>query len=125
MTHLLQIGAGGFCGAIARYLLSGWAYAVLGDRWAWGTLTVNICGSFLLGLVMTFTQRSVLVSEPMRDAVAIGFLGALTTFSTFSWETVQFLRSGSYVLGGLNLVANCALCLIAVAAGSAAITRLA
>ena len=124
MAHLLLIGLGGFFGAIARYVLSGWAYATFGHGWAWGTLVVNVCGSLFLGMTMTFSQRSLLLSEPLRDAIAIGFLGALTTFSTFSWETVQFLRAGALLQGGLNLVANCALCLVAVAAGIATLTRL-
>lgn len=122
--HLLFIGLGGFCGAISRYLISGWAHAVLGDRWAWGTLTVNVLGSFLLGALMTFAQRSVALPVPMRDALTVGFLGALTTFSTFSWETVQYLRSGALVLGGLNLLGNCALCLGAVYLGITALSRI-
>lgn len=124
MLHVLLIGCGGFVGAVARYLISGWAHALLGDRWAWGTLCVNILGAFLLGGLMAFAQRSVLLSGVTRDALAVGFLGALTTFSTFSWETVQFVRNGAYVLGGLNLLANCALCLLAVSAGIAALSRL-
>lgn len=124
MGHLLYIGAGGFCGAIARYLISGWTYAALGDRWAWGTLAVNLIGSFLLGAVMAFAQRSVALSPPVRDAITVGFLGALTTFSTFSWETMQYLRSGALVLGGLNILANCVLCLLAVAAGIATLSHL-
>lgn len=122
--HLVYIGLGGFLGAISRYLISGWAFQALGDRWAWGTLAVNVLGSFLLGALMTLAQRSVVVSPPMRDAVTIGFLGALTTFSTFSWETVHFLRSGALLLGGLNVVANCVLCLGAVYLGIALLSRL-
>ncbi len=122
--HLVSIGLGGFVGAISRYLISGWAHALLGDRWAWGTLAVNVLGSFCLGLLMTLVQRSVAVSPPLRDALTVGFLGALTTFSTFSWETVQYLRAGALVLGGLNVAANCALCLAAVYVGMTLLERI-
>lgn len=124
MRTLLFIGAGGFLGAISRYLVSGWAHGVLGSQWAWGTLTVNVLGSFLLGAVMTVVQRTGLLTGPLRDACTIGFLGALTTFSTFSWETVQYMRTGAFWLGGLNLLANCVLCFLAVGAGVAALSRL-
>lgn len=124
MGHLLYIGVGGFFGAISRYLISGWTYTVLGDRWAWGTLAVNVLGSFLLGILMTQAQRSVALPAATRDALTIGFLGALTTFSTFSWETMQYVRSGALLLGGLNIAANCVLCLLAVAAGIAALSHL-
>ena len=100
-------------------MISGWTYAVLGDRWAWGTVVVNVLGSFLLGVLMTLAERSVALPVGMRDALAVGFLGALTTFSTFSWETMYFFRSGAVMLGGLNILANCVLCIAAVLAGIA------
>lgn len=124
MWSVVAIGCGGFLGAVSRYFLSGWAHAALGDRWAWGTLAVNVVGSFLIGALMTVAQRSLLLTGPLRDGCTIGFLGALTTFSTFSWETMQYLRSGSYLLGGLNVAANCLLCFAAVAAGVAALSQL-
>ncbi|MBI5682855.1 MAG: fluoride efflux transporter CrcB [Deltaproteobacteria bacterium] len=108
------IGLGGFFGSIARYLLSGWTYKLFGTTLPHGTLLVNVIGSFLLGLIMELSIRSALISDELRIAFTIGFLGAFTTFSTFSYETYKLLEDGSLFLAGANIVLNLFLCLFAV-----------
>ena len=114
---MLMIAMAGALGALSRYALSGAVYALLGSGFAWGTLIVNILGSFLLGLVMQIGLSTDVLPPHLRTAIAIGFLGAFTTFSTFSYETVQFLQEGSWGAASLNILSSVALGLIAVAAG--------
>jgi CrcB protein len=119
MKTLLLVGAGGFAGAVARYLMSGWVYGLVGTRLPYGTLAVNVAGSLLLGVVATLgAGRLGLVTPEIRALVAIGFLGAFTTFSTFSLESFRLLEEGSYLFAALNMAGNLTLCLVAVAAGA-------
>ena len=92
---VLVVGVGGAFGAIARYLATDWVRAMAGDAFPWGTLAVNVAGSFALGFLMVWLQASV-PSSQMRQLVAIGFLGSFTTFSTFSYEAVALLQTGSW-----------------------------
>jgi CrcB protein len=118
MTTLVLVGCGGFAGAVARYLVSGWTYGWLGTRLPYGTLAVNVLGSLLLGAVACLgSERLGVVTPEARALVAIGFLGAFTTFSTFSWETFRLLQEGSLWLAAVNIAANVVLCVAAVAAG--------
>ncbi|MEO1086481.1 MAG: fluoride efflux transporter CrcB [Acidobacteriota bacterium] len=104
MIQLLWIGCGGFLGAIARHLLSSWA-----QRWAplafpLGTLAVNVVGCFALGALMAWLERG--APPTLRPLVGVGFLGALTTFSTFGYETLELLRQGEMLLAAASVVAN-------------------
>lgn len=97
LSRLLLVAVGGAGGAVARYLLSGWVTT----RWAhesafpWGTLVVNVVGSFALGLLMGLGGEGRLLMPPAaRVLLGMGFLGAFTTYSTFSYETVEALRLG-------------------------------
>jgi CrcB protein len=120
MKTLLLVGAGGFAGAIARYLVSGWIYGLVGTRLPYGTLAVNVAGSLLLGLVAALgTGRIGVVTPELRALVAIGFLGAFTTFSTFSLESFRLLEEGSYLFAAVNMAGNLVLCLAATGAGIA------
>ena len=120
MKMLLLVGAGGFAGAISRYLVSGWVYSLVGARLPYGTLAVNVAGSLLLGLVAALgTGRLGVVTPEVRALVAIGFLGAFTTFSTFSLESFRLLEEGSYLFAAINMASNLVLCLTATAAGIA------
>ncbi|AKG53886.1 CrcB [Dehalogenimonas sp. WBC-2] len=112
-----MIALAGALGALSRYALSGAVYAVLGNGFAYGTLIVNVLGSFLLGLVMQIGLSTDVLPPHLRTAVAIGFLGAFTTFSTFSYETVQFIQDGSWGAATLNILSSVILGLIAVAVG--------
>lgn len=109
MREILIVGAAGALGAMARYAVSGWAYELAGTRLPWGTLTVNVAGCFLLGLLMHVSIATTLVPPTWRLALATGFLGALTTFSTFSYETVRELERGSWGAAGANVALNLAL----------------
>ncbi len=108
---VLYIGIAGFFGAISRYLVSGLIHRSTGTLLPYGTLAVNIIGSFLLAFIMEFSSRSSLISDEARIFLGIGFLGAFTTFSSFSYETLRLLEDGSTILASLNITLNMALCL--------------
>lgn len=110
--QLLYIGIFGGLGCVARYLLSGWTYSLVGRGLPYGTLAVNVAGSFLLGLLMTFGLRSALISPELRLGLTVGFLGGFTTFSTFSYETMRLLEEGSLWQAGANIVLNVVICLL-------------
>ncbi|TCK04655.1 fluoride efflux transporter CrcB [Phorcysia thermohydrogeniphila] len=114
---LLFIGLGGFFGAISRFLISGFVQKLLGTTFPFGTLSVNVIGSFLIGfLVMLFEN---MLSPEWKAFFITGFLGALTTFSTFSLETVVLLQEGLYERALLNVALNVLTCLIATVCGMA------
>jgi CrcB protein len=115
--HILLIGLFGGLGCIARYLVSGWVYNLFGRALPYGTMAVNIGGSFLLGFLMTFGMRSTLLPVGLRVGLTVGFMGGFTTFSTFSYETFKLIEEGSLVHAGANILMNVSLCLIFVAAG--------
>ncbi len=118
MLQILAVGCGGFFGAILRYLISGWTYQLFGTRIPYGTLAVNIIGSFILGLFLVLANERFVVSDIMRGFVAIGMMGALTTFSTFSYETITLFQDSLFLKAGLNIFLNLACTLCAVWAGS-------
>ncbi|HKK07915.1 MAG TPA: fluoride efflux transporter CrcB, partial [Gemmatimonadota bacterium] len=97
-TFYLYIAAGGALGALARYGLAGWVHAWSGSGFPWGTFTVNLTGAFLLGLVARLLT-GLAATPSVRAFAVIGFLGAFTTFSTFSYETAALLRDGEWLPG--------------------------
>jgi fluoride exporter len=111
--NLLLVFLGGGIGATARYGLQGIVYRVTGAGFPYGTLVVNVLGSFMIGLFMTFFEERFLVTPPLRVFLTIGVLGGFTTFSSFSYETMAMLRDGSYVLGMLNVIGSVLVCLAA------------
>ena len=115
----LYVTIGGAAGALGRYWLAGWIQTAWASAFPLGTLTVNVVGSFLLGFVMQATE-TLPVSEAMRTMLTIGLLGAFTTFSTFSYETVTLLRDGDWVRAFLYIGLSVLLALAAVVAGVAA-----
>jgi CrcB protein len=111
LTLLMIIGAGGFLGAISRYLIAGFVQNHSGTLFPIGTLSVNVLGSFIIGFAAMFFAQ---VVEPEYKAfVMTGFLGALTTFSTFSLENVNMLQDGDYMKVALNLFLNVSLTITA------------
>jgi fluoride exporter len=111
MEQFAYIALFGALGCLARYLLSGWVYQLCGRGFPYGTLAVNVIGAFLIGLVMEFSIRSALVSPTLRIALTIGFLGGLTTFSTFSFETFRLLEEGAFVVAFFNVLVSVVSCL--------------
>lgn len=111
MEQLVYIALFGAAGCLVRYLLSGWVYRLLGTGFPYGTLAVNVVGAFLIGLVMEFSIRSALIPPALRVAFTIGFLGGLTTFSTFSFETFRLLEEGAFAIAFLNVLVSVVVCL--------------
>lgn len=131
MEQLLWIGLGGFVGANARFLVSNWAVENFALRFNLGTpigtLMVNVIGSFILGALFMLTEsyvaRGMQFPDNVRLLIGTGFCGAFTTFSTYAVETVVLARSGAWGGAAVNLLANNALCLLAVLAGMAFVSR--
>lgn len=107
MLDLLLVGVGGFVGANARFILSNSVARRFGTAFPYGTLLINVSGSFILGLFLALAARSILADEAYRWLVAVGFCGGYTTFSTYTYETLTLLRESRYVRGLLyNLVGS-------------------
>ena len=112
MSQLVYIAAGGATGALMRYWMSSGIYAILGRGFPYGTLTVNVVGSLLMGFCYVFMIERMDVSAEWRAALMIGLLGAFTTFSTFSIETLNLLESGEQLKAALNILLSVTLCII-------------
>jgi CrcB protein len=112
MQLVLIIALFGALGCLTRYFLSGWVYELFGRTFPSGTFAVNIVGAFLIGLIMEFSMRSTLISPSLRIGLTIGFLGGLTTFSTFSYETFRLLEDGELLIAMSNVLVSVVLCLL-------------
>jgi CrcB protein len=123
MKMLLCIVAGGIAGTLARYGMGGLVQRLAGGVFPFGTLSVNLLGSFILGVLWQFVEASS-VSPNIRALVGIGFCGAFTTFSTLALETLNLLRDGEWLLGMVNVVASNVLGLVAVYGGMVAVRGL-
>ncbi len=119
MAAIWWVGLGGFLGANARYLLGGF----VADRWGtifpWATFVINISGSFVLGFFLGFAQDRPWVHPTWRLLFAVGFIGAYTTFSTFTYESIRLIQDGEFLLATANMVGS------VIAGGTAAITGIA
>ena len=121
VTTLLAVALGGAIGASARFLISTGMHRLLGASFPYGTLTVNILGSLLIGFLFSYFEQTI---SPLQKALLVtGMLGALTTFSTFSLETLLILQEGLYLKALLNMGLNLILCLGATMAGMALFHR--
>lgn len=116
MLNLAAVALGGAVGALARYGLTTAVYRWLGTGFPYGTLCVNVLGSLLLGMVFAAAERTAL-GEPVRLALGVGLLGAFTTFSTFSMDTLVLLQQGQVMRAGLYVLVSVAVCLVAAGAG--------
>ena len=116
---LVAIAMGGALGALSRYTMGSWVQGMAGGAFPWGTWTVNAVGSLVLGFVMIWLTHS-LASSELRHFVVMGFLGSFTTFSTFSFETIEMLQEGLWWRAGFYSLGSVALGLLAVVAGAAA-----
>ncbi len=118
LTTCLLVMAGGALGTLARYLISLVALPI-SQSLPWGTIIINIVGSFIIGLfgTLTLAHGRYPVSENVRLFVMIGICGGFTTFSSFSLQTLDLLRNGAIVRAGINVVGSVVLCVLAVALG--------
>ena len=120
MESLIYVGIGGFLGANARHLLTIWTNDLLAPRWGqfpYGTLLVNVIGSFGLAFFGVWLSARTGMSPQLRLLVGAGFFGAFTTFSTFANESVTLMQGGETALLLLNLLLNNGCCLLGVALG--------
>jgi CrcB protein len=111
---LIGIMLGGAFGAVMRYVVANWVYAWLGRDFPYGTLSVNIIGSFLMGLLTIIILQKSALDPAIKLGVMVGFLGAFTTFSTFSIDTLNLLEKGDVILATVNVFTSVISCIVAV-----------
>lgn len=111
MNTFVAVAVGGALGAVSRYSFGLVALALIGNRFPWATLGVNVVGSFLIGLAAVLIGDRIVDGELWRPLVIVGFLGAFTTFSAFSLDTLLLLQQGNYNTALAYMLASVALCL--------------
>ena len=119
MMRLLLVCLGGAIGTGARYLTALWAPSILGTAFPYGTLIVNTVGSFLIAFIMQASSSTEIFSPTVRAMLTTGVLGGFTTYSTFNYETSEYLREGAWVMATANVFLTVAICLVAGFAGLA------
>ncbi|MFC3913481.1 fluoride efflux transporter CrcB [Pseudaeromonas sharmana] len=112
MTTYLFVAAGGALGSCLRYFLTQLLTTLLGKGFPFGTLCVNLLGSLAIGLTLGALQQEALASHPWRPFIMVGLLGGLTTFSSFSLDTLLLLQQGEWLKGVLNMLLNVGCCLL-------------
>ena len=120
LVRTLVVGAGGFLGASARYLLGGAIYRWLPATFPWATFVINVTGCFGIGFLAVLAEERMLLGPGARLFLMVGILGGYTTFSTFGYETIALLRESSFAAAAINVLGQVALGLVAVGAGAAA-----
>jgi fluoride exporter len=120
MTAYIWVAIGGALGTSGRYWLSGVVARSVGETFPWGTLIVNVTGSFIIGFFAALTgpDGRLFVGSTARQFVMTGICGGYTTFSSFSWQTLNLMNNGEWFRAGANVAVSVALCLIAVWAGA-------
>ena len=113
----LILGGAGALGTISRYLLGGWVHGWLGTHFPYGTLTVNITGCFVIGFLGTLADERNVLSPELRMAIFLGFLGAFTTFSSFSYESWQLLKDGQLLQATYNVLGTFIACFTSLLVG--------
>jgi fluoride exporter len=111
MQHVLLVAAGGAIGSVLRYLVAVLALTWLGPAFPWGTLAVNLVGSFLIGVVQALAIEGLVLGEDARLFLSTGVMGGLTTYSAFSYESVRLLETGAWTSAGLNIALTTVACL--------------
>ena len=123
MVKYWMVGMGGFIGAIARFALGSYIGNRVGSRFPYGTLVINVSGSFLIGFILTMLAQRIDASPNWRYLIPIGFIGAYTTFSTFEYETLRTVQDGQILIAmanvGLSVIAGFAAVWIGVMVGRA------
>lgn len=110
MGHVISIALGGALGALLRFGVSNAAYALLGRGFPYGTLLVNVVGSFLIGVFAYYFMQKGMMDTPLARGLLIGVLGAFTTFSTFSLDTLLLIENAEWGKAMLNVLLNVLLC---------------
>jgi CrcB protein len=113
MTRVLAIAAGGAVGSVLRYWMSSAVHMIFGRAFPYGTLAVNVIGSFLAGFLFVLFIDRLSDEAVLRAAILIGVLGGFTTFSTFSIETFNLIEEGAWTRAGLNVSSSLILCIFA------------
>ena len=112
MSRILLIAAGGAAGALFRYWAQQATHALLGRGFPFGTLLVNVTGSFLMGFLYIYLVARAGLSREIQLALLVGLLGAFTTFSTFSFETMALIEDGQSLKAAINVTVSVGLCLL-------------
>ena len=120
MINFLAISLGAIVGANARYIISRYAAKLLGPVFPYGTLIINVAGSFIVGWFLIWTSERVLIDPRWRLLVVIGFCGGLTTFSSYAYESMAYFEQGQWFLMAANILSNNLLSLLGALAGMAA-----
>lgn len=123
MKYLIFVALGGASGAVARYLLANWVHALWEGKLPLGTLLVNMIGSFAIGIVYVLLVERQMIHPDWRGVLMVGFLGAFTTFSTFSLETISLLEAG-HAVHALGYMLGSALLCVLLAGLAVQLTRL-
>ncbi|MFA4992353.1 MAG: fluoride efflux transporter CrcB [Candidatus Omnitrophota bacterium] len=118
MIKLINLIIGGAAGTIARYFLAGAVYRIMGTSFPYGTLIVNISGCFILGFLVSLSDKKFMFSPDARLLLMIGFCGAFTTFSTLIFETDNLVRSGQAIRASVNIFASVILGFVLFRAGT-------
>ncbi len=113
VTQLIAIAAGGAAGALLRFWVSTGVYGWLGRGFPWGTLVVNVLGSLVMGVLYVMFMERMNVTPELRAGLLIGLLGAFTTFSTFSLETLSLIEGAQLLKAGLNILLSVSACVLA------------
>ena len=119
MLEVLIVSLGAVVGANARYLLSRYAAKLMGPVFPYGTLIINISGSFVVGFFIVWTSERVFIDPRWRLLVVVGFCGSFTTFSSYAYESMAYFEQGQWLLMWTNILSNNLLCLLGVLAGIA------
>ena len=119
LSDVLIISIGAVFGANCRWLISRWAAKFISPLFPFGTLFINVTGSFIVGFFMIWSTQRVLLDPRWRLLIAVGFCGAFTTFSSFAFETMAYFQQGQWMMMTANFVSNNLLCLGAALAGMA------
>jgi len=114
MKLYLIVALGSGIGGMLRYYISDFVQKNSSSLFPFGTLTVNIIGSFLIGLILFYLDSIKMISAEMRLFLTVGLCGGLTTFSTFSFETIKLIQDSEYLLAGTNVLLNVLVTLLAV-----------